>query len=203
MALGDPYAVPADLELRLDTTDDGTFPALLEAASRAVEGFCGRQFNKTTVATARRFRAVDPARLPVDDFHTTTGLAVAVDGVAWVLADVDPRPWDGVVNGQTGWPYFDLFAVDRYWPNKRRPTVSVTAQWGWVAVPEAIKQATLDVAAVMVAGSGGSSGAVRSMAIDGYSVSYATPTMSATGSVPVPSEMAKAVPYKRRRFGVA
>jgi hypothetical protein len=202
MALGDPYATAAELEDRTGRTDDGTFDALLDAASRAVEAFTGRQFNKTTTATARRFRPLDPARLPVDDFHTVTNLAVEVDGTAWDVADVDPRPWDGVVNGQTGWPFFDLFTVNRSWPSlRRRAIVEVTAQWGWDAVPEGIKQATLDVAAVMTFG-GAAGGPVRSEAIDGYSVSYATPTMG-SGGAQVPAEMVKAVAYKRVRFGVA
>jgi hypothetical protein len=204
VALGDAYATAAELEERTGRTDDGSFTALVGAASRAVESFTGRQFNKTTTATARRFRPLDPARLPVDDFHTVTDLAVSVDGAVWDVDTVDPRPWDGVVNGQTGWPFFDLFTVNRSWPSfRRRAIVTVTAQWGWAAVPEGIKQATLDVASVMAFG-GAAGGPVRSEAIDGYSVSYATPTLGSDGKgVSVPAEMVKAVAYKRVRFGVA
>lgn len=203
MALGDPYAASADLELRTGRSDDGTFDVLLDAASRRVESFTGRQFNKVTVASERRFMAIDPRRLPVDDFHTLTGLEVDVAGTAWDVDDnVDPRPWNGVVNGQPGWPYFDLFAVNRTWPWDRRPTITVTAQWGWPAVPEAIRQATLDVAAVMAFGGSGG-GPVRSEAIDGYSVSYSVPALGSEGSVSAPSELVKAVPYRRVRFGVA
>jgi hypothetical protein len=202
MALGDAYATAAELEARTGRTDDGTFDALLDAASRRVEDFCRRQFNKVTVASERRFLAVDPTRLPVDDFHTTTDLAVDVGGQAWDVADVDPRPWNGTVNGMAGWPYFDLFAVNRTWPWRRRPTITVTAQWGWDAVPEAIRQATLDVASVMVFG-GSSGGPVKSEAIDGYSVSYSVPALGSEGSVSAPAELVKAVPYRRVRFGVA
>jgi hypothetical protein len=196
MALGDPYATVGDLAARLN--NDEPFPDLLDAASRAVEAFTGRQFNKATVATARRFRAVDLERLPVDDFHTVTGLAVSVDGTAWTVADVDPRPWDGIVNGQSGWPFFNLFAINRTWPFDRRATITVTAQWGWPAVPQAIRQTTLDVAVAMF-GTGGASYPVRSEAIDGYSVTY-QPT---SDSAEVPPEMVKAVSYRRKRFGVA
>ena len=201
MALGDPYATVGDLAARLDI--DEPRPDLVDAASRAVEAFTYRQFNKTTSATARRFRAVDWERLPVDDFHTVTGLAISVDGTAWSVTDVDPRPWDGIYNGQTGWPFFDLFAKNRTWPWERRATITVTAQWGWASVPQAIRQTTLDVAAAMY-GSGGASYPVSSMSIDGgggsYSESYQLPS---SGSADVPPEMAKAVPYRRRRFGVA
>jgi hypothetical protein len=201
MALGDSYASVLDLETRLGSSDDGTFVDLLNVASRAIESFTGRQFNKVTTASARRFRAVDPERLPVDDFYVTTNLAIVVDGTAWATTDVDPRPWDGIVNGQTGWPYFDLIAVGRTWPASRRSLVTVTARWGWNAVPEAIVQATLDVASVMSYGTGGGSGLVSSEAIDGYSVSYQVPQLGS--AAPVPTELVKAVPYRRVRFGVA
>jgi hypothetical protein len=200
-AIGDSYATIAELEQRLGKDDDGTFAALLDAASRAVESFTGRQFNREDVASPRRFRAVDWHRLPVDDFHTVTDLAVEVDGAAWDVTDVDPRPWNGIVNGMTGWPFFDLLAISRHWPWSRRGLTTVTAQWGWAAVPEGIKQATLDVAAVMSFGSGSGSGQVRSESIDGYSVTFQVPELS-TGDF-VPSEMAKAAPYRRLRFGVA
>jgi hypothetical protein len=205
MAQGDPYATPAELEVRLGRSDDGTFTSLLRAASRAVEDFTGRQFNRDTsgtpVATARRFRAVDPQRLPVDDFHTTTDLAVTVDGTAWAVTDVDPRPWNGVHRGMTGWPYFDLVTVAKSWPPTRRATVTVTAHWGWAAVPEGIRLAALDVAEIMAQRGGETSGVVRSEAMDGYAVTYAFPQLTSGSSVP--SGLVKAAPYRLRRFGVA
>lgn len=199
MAYGDSYASVLELEERLGRSDDGSFAELLDAASRRVEDFCRRQFNRDTattpVATARRFRALDPERLPVDDFRTTTDLAIEVDGTAWATTDVDPRPWDGVYKGRSGWPYSDLIAVGRSWPDSRRALIEVTAHWGWTAVPEAIRQATLDVAEA--AASGSATGVVRSEAIDGYSVTYA-----ATSDSTVPPELAKAAPYRRVRFGI-
>lgn len=194
-AIGDPYATVGDLALRLDSDEIFMFPGLLDAASRAVESFTRRQFNQTTSATARRFRPLDWQRLPVDDFHTVTGLAIDVGGTAWDVAAVDPQPWNGIVNGQSGWPFFNLFAVGRNWSNTAVTTI--TAQWGWAAVPEAIKQATLDVAVAMFRLGG--SNPVRSEAIDGYSVSYQLPSVGAQ----VPPELSKAVPYQRKRFGVA
>lgn len=197
---GDAYATVQDLEARLGTLDDGRFAQLLDAASRAVEHFCGRQFNRDTgmtpVATERLFLAVDPERLPVDDFHTTTNLAVEVNGTLWAGTDFVPRPWNGTYKGMDGWPYFDLFAVNRSWPSGRRPKVAVTAHWGWFAVPEPIKQATLDVAEVITSGSGGT---IRAETMGTYSVSYAVPS---SGSE-TPPELQKAVPYRRLRFGVA
>jgi hypothetical protein len=200
MAYGDPYATVQDLEARLNTLDDGHFLQLLDAASRAIEDFCGRQFNKDTagppVATVRKFVAVDPQRLPVDDFHTTTALVISVNGTTWPNTDVDPRPFNGIYNGMTGWPYFDLISHTKSWPSSRYPKVTVTAHWGWAAVPEAIKQATLDVAEGITSGSGGT---VRQETLGTYSVAYAVPT----SGTETPPELQKAAPYRRKSFGVA
>lgn len=152
MALGDAY-VSVD-ETRdycqiEDSIDDLLIAQFVAgAASRAVEAYCRRQFNKETVASARRFRPVDWRKLPVDDFHTTTGLLV--DGVAWSAADHDPQPLNGFVNGQSGWPYYDLYAVATPWTWSQidgTTPVTVTAQWGWPAVPEDVRYATLIEAA--------------------------------------------------------
>jgi hypothetical protein len=200
MALLDPYATPAQLEARLNTTDDGTYARLLDAASRAVESFTRRQFNRADEyeVLPRRFRALDCERCPVDDFWTLEGLAVEVGGTIWPEASVDARPWNGPLDG---WPYFDLFAVGRHWPWSRRAPITVLAQWGWEVVPSAIVEATLDVAEMMSLAMTSGQGAVRSESIGGYSISFATPSMGSLENVP--PELIKALPYRRVRFGVA
>lgn len=206
MALGDAYATPEELAARTGAPDDGSYAALLDTASRLVETFTGRQFNKLDdeYGTARRFRALDPERLPVDDFHTEDGLEVVVDGVEWMLNDdFEPRPFDGIVNGQEGWPFFDLMGVARRWPvGRRRATIEVTAQWGWAEVPAAIVESTLRLARVLWdTSSSGESGRIKSETISGYSVSYQLPELD-TG-LSVPPELILAVPYRRKQFGVA
>jgi hypothetical protein len=205
MALGDSYATVAELEAMLGKSDDGTFARLLHDASRQVEAFTRRQFNKSEVPEARRFRALDPERLPVDDFHTLYDLAVETDGQAWDADSYDARPWNGIVDGMEGWPFFDLFAVGRYWPISRRATVYVTAQWGWTLVPAGIVQATLLVAKRLAesSGVGGNTGAVKAESIDGYSVSYGGGGVATLEQAGVPAEMVPALPYRRKRFGVA
>ena len=200
MSLGDPYVSIVELENRLGTTDNGTFTALIDAASRRVEDFTRRQFNQATTATARRFRAADPLRLPVDDFYTLTDLAVVVGSTTLTSDQIDPRPWDGIVNGQGGWPFFDLFRVNGIWPNSRRANVTVTAKWGWVAVPEGIKQATLDVAAVMSYGVGSAPSQRKSEQLGDHLVTLSDPSLTADN---VPAELVSAEQYRRKIFGVA
>jgi hypothetical protein len=200
MALGAPYATPGQLEERTGKSDDRAVE-LLDAASRAVESFTRRQFNRAEEATARRFRATDRERVVVDDFHSVDGLEVVVNGVTWAADYIDAHP-AGTVNGQVGWPFSEIFAVGRSFPWSRRATITVTAKWGWVEVPAAIVQATLDVAEVMsLSMTTGQSGTIRSETMGGYTISYATPT-NVTGRADVPQEMAKAVPYRRKSFGV-
>jgi len=204
MALGDPYAAPGDLAIRLGGDVGESYERILDAASRAVETFTRRQFNRDDdeYAIPRRFRALDRDRVAVDDFYTLEDLAVEVNGTFWDLSSIDARPWDGIRYGQINWPYADLFAINRSFPWSRRAQITVWAHWGWAAVPAGIVEATLDVAEVMSLALTAGRGAIRSETIGGYSVSFATPSMSA-GAETVPPEYIKALPFRRKVFGVA
>jgi hypothetical protein len=178
MAIGDAYATPAELEARVGRVDDGTFAAVLAAASRDLERYCGRQFNKTTTAAARTYHPRHSRSVMVDDFHTVTDLAVATDEgddgtfeIVWASTDYELRPRGGIVDGVTGWPYERVDAVEsRVFPcNGYRPQVQVTAQWGWAAVPAAVREATLSAAEQRLAKS---PSPVVGESIDGYSVTY-------------------------------
>ena len=80
----------------------------------------------------------------------------------------------------------------------RRAVITVTAKWGWPEVPEAIKLATVQCAAVASYGDGGAY-PVRQVSIQDYSESYALPESSGD----VPAELAAVLPYKRKRWGIA
>lgn len=157
MALGDPYATLAELKARLgvgDTADDIRLTEALASVSREINDHCRRQFNKTTTASVRLFHRASRYVVEVDDFHTTTDLAVATDSAldgtyatAWVSADYQLEPLNGIVNGETGWPYSEVVSLSGAWPSRcRRPAVQVTAQWGWAAVPAPVKEACLILA---------------------------------------------------------
>jgi hypothetical protein len=208
MAFGDPYATFEQLEARLGREADASFERLLDAASRAVESFTRRQFNRADDddydVSVRRFRALDRMRVAVDDFYTTDDLVVEVNGVFWDTdAHIDPRPWNGPLSVQFNWPYSDLFAVGRSFPWSRRALVKVAARWGWESVPAGIVEATLDVAEVMsLSLTSGQAGAKRGEVIGGYSVFYSAP-LNHTATADVPPELVKAIPYRRKQFGVA
>lgn len=159
MALGDAYITDPEFRTYLGLDDDGDSTLTTAAATAAtawVEQFTGRQFNKTTAATARVYRADDPCMVRVDDFHTTTDLVIKTDTAnngtydqTWAATDYVLEPTGGIRLGVSGWPYKEIVAVGDY----RFPTVGgrrrvqVTAQWGWNAVPGPVKLATQVVAA--------------------------------------------------------
>ena len=141
-----------------DPSRDVLLDDAINAASRAIEDYCGRHFYDAGSATARTFAPDDRYVIDVDDFSTTTGLVIKTDAnddgtfeITWTSSDYELDTT--VAGGITGWPYRHIRAVGDYlFPlptatTARRFTVQVTARWGWAAVPEPVRQATLQVAA--------------------------------------------------------
>lgn len=163
MALGDSYATLAELRSRFDITDasnttqDTKFTEALSAASRGIEQMCQRQFNDAGSASARLFYPDSSYCTKVHDFSTTSGLIIATDAgndgafeLTWDAADYQLEPLNGIVDQQSGWPYWTIRAVAAKsfpcpYPNTRAP-LQVTARWGWTAVPAPVKEATLILA---------------------------------------------------------
>lgn len=157
MALGDSYALLSELKARLsigDTADDTALTAALAVASRGIESCCHRQFNDAGNASARLFYPDTRCRVVVDDFSTTDGLVIEIDSgsdgtfeTTLDAADYELYPLNGVVDGQTGWPFWKIRTVRTYFPHRtERASIRVTARWGWTAVPAPIKEATLILA---------------------------------------------------------
>jgi len=161
MALGDNYIDAATFKAHAqigDTDNDTEIAAVLTAVSRQVERYCGRQFNKSgsggASGSAREFF---PSRcgtyVLVDDMTGDGSITVehdtTLDGsYATTIASTKYTFWpqNQVVDGISGWPYTRInlhngqrFTVDP----EGRPTVRVTAHWGWAAVPTDVTQAVL------------------------------------------------------------
>lgn len=165
MAIGDPYVLLSDFKSYLVgqananlSGQDANLNAALESASREIESYCARQFNKATTATAREYEPDSHCWSYVDDFHTTTDLVVKLDtggdgtfATTLTPADYELSPANGIVDGMPGWPYYkiELLNGHRFPCNYggRRRTLQVTAQWGWAEVPEPVKAACRIMAA--------------------------------------------------------
>lgn len=164
MALGDPYVELATLKdyLAIPETKiemDDVLQDTILSSSAEIERHCNRQFNAATSVSARKFA---PNRygtiVRVDDFYTDEGLVVEYDASGsgdWVEiaeGDYDLFPFNGVVDGQPGWPYYEIRLANCRVPVRGsrqaiRPSVRVTAKWGWTDVPAPVHQACLIMAA--------------------------------------------------------
>jgi hypothetical protein len=137
-----------------DQGDDGTLTRAVDAANERVAKYCGapyRIFDKTATddASARVYRPTDQCELYVHDFWTTTALVVKVDfadsgtfGTTWTLGtDFILEPDNAVADGE---PFTKIVAVGTYFPIWNvRPSVQVTAAWGWPSIPARATEAAL------------------------------------------------------------
>lgn len=127
-----------------DFVDDALLDGHIEAASRTVDDICHRTFSLAGTASARVFSPESGLLCIVDDIGSTSGLVVKIDGdltgtFEETLTDYTTQPENALAKGR---PITRLMAYGTYWPQDLRPTVEVTAKWGWPAVPEPVKSAT-------------------------------------------------------------
>lgn len=164
MALRNAYCTVA--ELRGQFTDAGTNldTALLErainAASRAVDRHCGRRFWADSSVTARVYAPTSSAILFVDDISTRTGLIVKVgtDGSTFPTTlgateyVLEPSNADVLAAGDTAdaFAFHEIRRIGGRWGvSDGRPTVQVTARFGWSAIPDDVQQAVVIKAAAL------------------------------------------------------
>lgn len=165
MALGDNYATTTELKSRLNIPVDNTDyePELddaLNSASREIERFTNRQFNRVETATPREFEpwvAVD--YIWITDFWTRDDLVIKTDengtgvfSTVWAATDYELYPRNNQEFGVDGFPYYKILpARNHLFPRpirgEPRGTLQVTAKWGWEAVPAQVKLAALSLAA--------------------------------------------------------
>ncbi len=150
------YITTAEFKTRIGMTGSGQDTRIAEhvsAASREIDSICGRRFDADGSATARVFHPLNNYDVIIDDALEIT--AVATDtgddgsyGTTWTSSDYQPYPLNGVgPNRQSGWPYTRLCAIENLtFPIHRRPSVQVTAKWGWTAVPDDVKEAAYLIA---------------------------------------------------------
>jgi hypothetical protein len=152
------YASDVELieHLRIDDLDDGPrLDAVLDAVSRAIDTHCGQFFYDAGSASARTFTPECAGWVRTHPFHTTTGLVIATgtDGTfdtTWTATtDYELKPDSGYTAAGLAHPYNRIVAVGsrRFHTGYMRPTVSVTARYGWASIPDTVHEATLIKAA--------------------------------------------------------
>ena len=134
------------------STDDDFLNLAIDSAEESIDDLCGRVFTAAGSASARTYRA-QPYLAVTDDISTLTGLVVKTDtsgdgtfDTTWASTDIQAEPLNNLVKGRS---VNNLRAVGSYtFPvyGDGLASVEVTAKWGWPAVPDSIKQATLMLA---------------------------------------------------------
>lgn len=157
MAITNGYCTLSEVKAALrisDTVDDTLLENAVEAASRRIDGECSRRFYQDGATSTRTYAAGRHDLLIVDDISTATGLVVKVDDDAdgtfettlTVGADYQLEPVNALTQSK---PVNMLRSLDINWPiaANGRTLVEVTARWGWPVVPDAIREATVLLAA--------------------------------------------------------
>lgn len=123
------YATAADLAGWLGVNEDPQLVLAIDAASRAIDRATGRQFGATDAAETWHYPADFYRGTTIVDIDDTFDIDLTVTGApTFTLYPGNPK----------GRPYTQI-QVAGY----AGPEVAVTAVWGWNAVPEAVKTATL------------------------------------------------------------
>ena len=160
MAITNGYATIDEAKAVLsitDTNDDPEVEDCVETASRDVDAYCGkgRKFWQDSTVVDRKYWPSSARCLHVDDISTTTGLVVKVDddddGTFETTLTINTDFIVAPVNAGAEYPirpYTQIILLDgalSSWQrlSSGRPYVQVTAKFGWVGVPEAVKRATL------------------------------------------------------------
>src|SRR5262245_55169857 len=132
-----------------DTTDDTELGLAITAASRAVDQRCGgrngwRQFGKTVLEQRFYDAYFNPRRgrwmAEIDDLVDLTGLDVQAATGAVTLIRLEP------INAVKKGKVFEQLVIDPSSPGKPSTTnlqLTISALWGWNAVPATVKDATL------------------------------------------------------------
>lgn len=179
-----------------DTRDDTQITALLSAASRAVRMYTGRSFEVNTgLSTDRTFQYDGSGYLDIDDCTSVStittdggvpGQTFTLDAVDWTIMPQDDSDvfYYLILNGGPFGMSPEMgFTrnLDTIGLTPRDPMVTVTATWGWPAIPDDVKLATALTIAELKSSSGpGKSEGLSSEAIEGWSRSWGGRTSGMT-----------------------
>lgn len=129
-----------------DSLDDPLLSMAVESASRLIDSYTSRTFYSVTSGT-RLFVPQDNFICEIDDAIAISLVEVNDDSgwETWQTASYQKEPLNGIVDGLTGYPITRLRAIgDQLFVKlAEEATVRVTATWGFVTIPTAVKQATI------------------------------------------------------------
>lgn len=173
-----------------DTRNDSQIVAILAGASRLVRNFTGRNFSVATGdITPRSFQYDESGMLDIDDCVSVAALSTNA-GIIGQTYDLTVDEWTAMPQDDSdvfyyliihGGPYYGGSPemgfernLDQYPLTRKRPLITVEADWGWPAIPEDVKIATTLIVSEFVgsAGGAGRSEGLTAEAIEGWSRSW-------------------------------
>lgn len=157
MTWAPPYATASELQSWLGRGDTAELALAIAAASRAINQATGRQFG---AATATRFYTPDRGIVEIADMFDA-GLVVEFNGEP---IEFTPLPRNAPADGMP-WTRLQVAA---------RGEISVTGEFGWPAVPDAIRYACLVQAGKFYDRRQNINGPITSERVDDVAYSYGT-----------------------------
>ena len=153
MAIVNGYTTLVDIKDALnisDATENTMLEHSVAAASRQIDNYCSRVFYQAATASERIFAANQLDSISVDDISTTTGLVIKTDTNGdggfentWTSTDYQLEPLNNLAKTPAD-PAYRIRAIgDYFFPLSGEGLISVTAKWGYAAVPVAIETACL------------------------------------------------------------
>jgi len=128
--------------------DEVDIAAAKLAAESTINDYCGRIFTVPTTATTRTFVVDDPYVVIVPDIANVTSLVIVDNGTTLSAADYQMEIASGKVgpisvSGRT-WPYTQIRRMSGTWycDTYGNDALSITARWGWAAIPPEVSLAT-------------------------------------------------------------
>jgi hypothetical protein len=169
-----------------DTRQDAKLNAMIPAASLAVRNYTDREFAISTgIASTRTYPYDGSGILDIQDCVNIVSISTDA-GVPGTTYTLDPLEWQQMpptapINNYVlilGGPFGSRWSgemgfvrnLDNYEFALRIPIMSVTATWGWPAIPEDVKLATYWTVNETVNRPSGE--ALQSEAIEGYARSW-------------------------------
>lgn len=124
--------------------DEDLYELAILAAERRLDTETGRYIAVAgATATARVYRPTNH-RSTMLFIHDCVAITSVVDNGATLTADVDyiAEPLNGLSPSGEARPFDTLRRYSNYWYwDEALPTVTVTARWGWAAIPDMAKTA--------------------------------------------------------------
>lgn len=128
------------------TENDAYIELAVEAASRAIDDYCGRRFYASSTDETRYFTAAAPTRVYTDDIISVTSLATDEDGsrawaTTWTTSDYDLLPFN-----ESPYTIVQVTPLGDYSFPRAPKAVKIVGKFGFCAladVPKVVKEACM------------------------------------------------------------